>query len=222
MTAATNTGGLPSLLIWGASGHARVIADIVQLQGRFSIYGFLDDVSPERHQMTFCGKPIFGGRDWLARLRNQGIEYVLIGIGDCDARLQLAAYAREKGYRLAQAIHPHATIAHDVEIGAGSVVMAGAVINSGTRIGENVIVNTSCSVDHDCFLADGVHISPGAHLGGSVAVGKGTWIGIGAVVKDKITVGSYSVLGAGAVLIRDLPDHVIAYGVPAVVQSKLG
>lgn len=205
----------PLLAIWGASGHALVVADIVRLQGQFEIVGFLDDVNPERHNTVFCGAPILGGAEQLDVLHQVGVKYLIFGFGDCHARLRLSESVRSKGLRLATAIHPRATVADGVVVEAGTVIAAGAVINPGSHIGANVIVNTCASVDHECIIDDGVHVSPGVHLGARVKVGRGTWIGIGATVADRVRIGAGSIIGAGTVVIDDIPEGVIAYGVPA-------
>lgn len=208
------------LVIWGASGHARVVADIVRLTGNFNIVGFLDSVDPGRKGTDFCGAPVLGGEEQLEFLREKKIRHLSLGIGDCQARLSLAATVSQFGFELATLVHPGATISEDVFLGPGTVVMAGAVVNPGSTIGENVIVNTSSSVDHDCSVDNGVHIGPGAHLGGGVSIGQGTWVGIGAIVKDKIRIGRGTVIGAGAVVLNDIPDYVIAFGVPAKIIRK--
>jgi len=207
----------PNLVVWGASGHARVVADIVRLAGQYEIVGFLDDLHPERYGTEFCGAAILGGGELLPCLMETGIEHVLVAVGDCRARLRLAEAARAHGFRLATAIHPRAIVASDVQPGPGSVVAAGAVINPGTEIGENVVVNTAAGVDHDCVLADGVHIGPGVRLAGEVRVGRATQVGIGAVVVNGVQIGAGSLVGAGGVVVGDVPDGVVAYGVPARV-----
>jgi len=206
------------IVIWGASGHALVVADIVRLSATYDIVGFLDDIEPSP---DFHGIPILGGREQLDSLRDSGVEYLIVGIGDCAARLALAEVAREKGFSLATAIHPNAVIAAGVEIGPGTMVAAGAVINPGSRIGSNVIINTSASVDHECVIDDGAHIGPGVNLGGNVTVGTGSWIGIGAKVRDGVVIGARSIVGAGAVVLRDVPDETVAFGVPAKVKRKI-
>src|SRR5258705_5988925 len=110
------------LVIWGAGGHALVVADIVRCQGGYTIAGFLDDANPNRHGQPFCGATILGGRDQLDTLRTQGITHAIISIGDCSARLALAKIIEDKGIALATAIHPRATIAGDAIIGDGTVI----------------------------------------------------------------------------------------------------
>lgn len=99
--------------------------------------------------------------------------------------------------------------------------MAGAVINPASRIGKNAVINTCASVDHECHIHDGVHIGPGARLGGKTVVGKGAWIGINATIRDKISIGAGSIIGAGSVVLEDIPESVMAFGVPAKIVRKL-
>src|SRR5947209_5347580 len=141
---------MEKLVIWGAAGHAKVVADIVRLAGEYDLAGFLDDLHPERYGTEFCGATILGGREQLQRLPDLGARHLLLGIGDNAARLRLAAVVTAQGFHLATAVHPAAVIARDVPVGPGTVIMAGAVVNPGAVIGANVIINTSASVDHDC------------------------------------------------------------------------
>ena len=209
------------LVIWGASGHARVIADIVRLKGNFNIVGFIDSVNLNRKGSSFYGATVLGGQEQLELLRSTSVQHLFLGIGDCRTRLDLTATIRQFGFELVTLVHPKATLAQDVTLGLGTVIMAGAVINPGCSIGDNVIINTSSSVDHDCFVENGAHIGPGAHLGGGVSVGEGTWVGIGAIIKDKIRIGQGAVIGAGAVVLKDIPDRMVAFGVPAQVIRKV-
>src|SRR5262249_51496246 len=128
---------MAKLIIWGASGHALVVADIVRLNGN-EIAGFLDAVNPARHGDAFCGSVILGGLDHRDRPRAGDVAQLIGAIGDCGARMQAAAIARQKGFTLATAVHPRATVATDSSIGEGTVVAAGAVVNPGARIGSNV------------------------------------------------------------------------------------
>lgn len=208
------------LVIWGASGHASVVADVVRSRGEYEVAGFLDDVNPERAGERFCEAPILGDRDRLDGLLREGVEYLILGFGNCEARLRLSELATGKGFRLATAIHPKAAVAGDVGIGGGTLVVAGAVVNPGAEIGGNVIINTSASVDHDCVIEDGAHICPGACLAGEVRVGRGAWVGVGATVVERVQIGAGTTVGAGSVVVEDLPAGVVAYGVPARVVRK--
>jgi sugar O-acyltransferase (sialic acid O-acetyltransferase NeuD family) len=216
--------GLPvriPLVIWGTGGHARVVADIVRLGADYELLGFLDDVYPDRHRQRFCDAPVLGGKEQLDKLKAQGIRHVIVAFGDNDSRKRIATDIVAGGFILGRAVHPRATVAADVRIGAGTVVMAGAVLNPNATLGESVIVNTCASVDHDCVLGNAVHLSPGAHLAGRVRVGDESWIGLGAVVLEGLNVGERTIVGAGAVVTRDLPANVVAYGVPAkVIRSR--
>lgn len=203
------------LVIWGAAGHARVVADIVRQQGQFRIVGFIDSTDSGRQGGAFAGSTVLGGRECLPGLLEQGVRHCLIAIGDCAARVRLAAEAQALGFSLPVAVHSQAVLADDTEVGEGTVVMAGAVVNPGSRVGANVILNTGATVDHDCVLADGVHISPGAHLAGWVRVGAETWLGIGTAVSDHVEIGPHSIVGAGSLVLDDIPANVVAWGSPA-------
>ncbi len=209
---------MDKIVVWGASGHAKVVADIIRLNARYEIAGFLDSVDPQRQGESFSDGRILGGLEQLRPLRERGVEWLIFGFGNCEGRLKLSDVAKSMGFRLATAIHPSAVVAGDATLCPGAVVAAGAVINSCSLIGENTIINTCSSVDHDCSIGDGAHICPGAHLAGQVTVGRGTWVGIGATVIDHVKIGSGSLIGAGAVVVNDIPDRVIAYGNPARIK----
>ena len=209
------------LVIWGASGHALVVADIIRLQEKYEIVGYLDDINLDRKNSEFGGSLILGGQEQLNRLHEEGVHDIIFGFGDCDARLHLSRQVQGVGFSLATAIHPMAVVASGVSVGDGTVVVAGSVLNPGTSIGENVIINTSASIDHECVIEDGVHIGPGAHLAGRVTVGRATWIGIGAIVKDNVRIGPNSLIGAGSVVLSDISAGVVAYGNPAKVVREI-
>lgn len=210
---------MKKIVIWGASGHAIVVADILRLQGEYEVVGYLDNVNPQLHGTILHGAPILGGEEQLEILQSQGVRHIIMGFGNCDVRLALAERVKSMGFNLAIAIHPSAIIAPDAIVKPGTVVAAGAIINPACQIGENVIINTSSSIDHECVIADGAHISPGVHLAGRVTIGRATWVGIGASVIDHISIGSGVIIGAGSVVISHIPDHVVAYGNPAQVRK---
>ena len=194
------------LIIIGAGGHAKVIADMA-LKGGYDLLGFLDD--------TKVGK-VYGEYAVLGKT-SECEKYAdeasfVIGIGNNTLRRRIAG---EYALRYATVIHPSAQIALGVMLGEGSVVMANAVINSAAAVGKHCIVNTAAVVEHDCCLADFVHVSPHATLCGAVAVGENTHIGAGATVIQLMKISNDAVIGAGAVVVRDVFEPGIYVGVPA-------
>lgn len=210
-----------ALLVWGAGGHAKVVADALWRTPGIEIVGFLDDIHPQRVGEPFCNSSVVGGRQAMQRFLAEGVGHLIVAVGDCRARIRLAKEAKEIGFTLLSALHPSAVIAEDVHPECGAFVAAGVVINSGARIGENTIVNTAATVDHDCILEEGVHLGPGVHLGGRARIQRLAWVGIGAVVADGCKVGEGSIVGAGSVVLEDIPSFVVAYGVPAKVRRRI-
>ena len=193
------------LIIIGASGHGKVVADIAALNGYKDIV-FLDN---DPGIKTCAGHPVLGPDTMTSELDGD----VFVAVGNAEIRKKLME--RDMARSFPALIHPSAVIAESAEVGAGSVVMAGAVINPGARIGKGCIINTSSSVDHDCMVGDYVHISVGAHLSGTVVVGTGTWIGTGAIVSNNVNICGECMIGAGAVVIKDINEPGTYIGVPA-------
>jgi acetyltransferase EpsM len=214
---------MKKVVIWGASGHALVVADIVRCSGTLELVGFLDDANPNRQGHSLAGSTVLGGRERLARLRESGDIGIIVAIGDCEVRMRLGDEIAAMGMPLLSVVHPAAVVAQDAQIGAGTVIAAGSVVAPQVKLGRGVIINTSASVDHESVIGDGVHIGPGAHLGGRVSVGARTWVGIGACVRDRVAIGARSIIGAGAVVVKDIPSDVVAFGTPcAVVRERPG
>lgn len=207
------------VVIWGAAGHARVVADTLGLLPRFSVAGFIDDVTAARRGEPFCGSRILGGREVLARLKEEGVRCLALAFGHNEARLRLADELVALGFELPVIVHPSAVVARDAQIGEGSFVGPLAVVNAAARIGRAVIVNSGVIVEHDGVVEDGVHLSPRACLAGTVTVGRGAWIGAGAVVKERVVVGAGATVGMGAVVIRPVPDGVTVVGCPAAQRE---
>lgn len=201
------------VFLYGSGGHAKVVLDILRLRGAAVVALLEDDES--RLDMDVMGVPVVRAEQALQTLKDQGVLYGVIAIGDNRIRSEKAESIRKEGYELLSAVHPAAILADSVLVGAGTVIMAGVVINWDAQIGENVILNTSCTVDHDDVIGNHVHLSPGVHLGGNVTIGDWTHIGIGASVLPGISIGSNSIVGGGAVVTQDVPDGVTAIGVPA-------
>lgn len=209
------------LFVWGAGGHAKVVADAARRSGVWTVAGFIDDVRPERAGEEFFGSRVLGGREALAPLTVHESVAGIVAIGDCEARLRLSEWLRTEGFPVATVIHPAAVVAEGSRLGVGTFVAAGAVVAPDVEMGEAVILNTAASVDHDCVIGAGTHIGPGARLAGVVQVGRRSLVGTGAVITPGVRIGAECVLGAGALVVSDIPDGVVAYGNPArVVRSK--
>lgn len=191
------------LVIIGASGHGKVVADIAVRNGYEEIV-FLDDDEDVRE---CAGFPVIGK---TCEARNiDGDKIVAIGNPKIRERIQ------EELNDVVTLIHPDAVISRRVTIGTGSVVMAGAVINSDAVIGKGCIINTGASVDHDCNIEDFAHISVGAHVAGTCVIGERTWIGAGATVSNNVNICGDGMIGAGTVVIKDIDKPGTYVGSPA-------
>lgn len=208
---------MAALLIVGAGGHGKVVADAALSTGRWDEVEFLDDAWPAKKENGPWGirGKVESFQEWRTRCRE-----AVVAVGNNRLRLQFQHRLADAGFEIASVVHPSAQISRFAQIGAGSVVFANAVVNVGTVIGEAAIINTAATIDHDCRLGMGVHVSPGAHLAGGVSVGAFSWIGIGGVVRQLISIGSDVTVGAGAVVVADIQDGVTVMGVPARPMNK--
>lgn len=205
-----NSGGmnkLSRLVIVGASGHGKEIADIAKLNGYDDIVFLDDDESVDE----CAGYPVVGRSSDFSKVEKD----VVIAIGNAKIRSRIQEQYESQGVHLVTLIHPNATVADSAQIGVGSVVMAGAVINPYAKLGKGCIVNTCASVDHDCEVRDYVHVAVGAHLCGTVSIGEYTWVGAGATVSNNISICPECMIGAGAVVVKNIEDAGAYVGVPA-------
>jgi sugar O-acyltransferase (sialic acid O-acetyltransferase NeuD family) len=208
-----------STLIFGSSGHASVLIDVMGLTGEFKIAGFLDDT--EVAGTVKKGHAILGGfQDYPAISKRENCKSVVLAIGDNWWRRKIYNELKQFGFQFPIIKHPSAIIASVSELGAGAVVLANAHVGPGANVGKFCILNSGSSVDHDCTLADFSSLAPGVFMGGFVEVGECSHIGVGASISDRKRIGKHTVVGTGSVVIRDIPDFVVAYGNPAEVRRS--
>jgi sugar O-acyltransferase (sialic acid O-acetyltransferase NeuD family) len=198
------------LLIIGASGHGKVVADIALKMKKWQRIAFLDD---DKSLKSSMGIEVIGTSDKVFAHKD---EYeIFVGIGNNATRQKIHEMIETVGASIPVLIHPHAVLGAQVEVGIGTVVMAGAIINSCTKIGKGCIINTGSTLDHDNYIEDYVHISPGAHLAGTVKVGQKSWLGIGSIVSNNVTITSGCKVGAGAVVVKEITESGTYVGIPA-------
>jgi sugar O-acyltransferase (sialic acid O-acetyltransferase NeuD family) len=216
-----NRSGTTKLLVIGSSGHAAVLIEAIQLCGEYLIAGYLDD--------TMARGTIRRGHRILGALEDvpsvcfeYEISSAVIGIGDNWWRRHVHLKLTESCPQLKfpTVLHPSAVVSKSAEIGRGTVVLAGCQIGPGSKVGEFCILNTGSSIDHDSQMHDFSSIGPGAFTGGFVEIGECSAIGVGACISDRISVGRHAVVGTGAVVVRNVPDLVVAYGNPARVRRS--
>lgn len=206
------------LIIWGASGHAKVLQEFC-FEPEFVLEALFDrcEVPP-----PFPDVPVFQGCEgferWIADRDIEGFcGLVAIGGDRGRDRHSIQTYLSEKGVEMISVIHPKAYVARGIQLPPGCQILAFASVGTDVRLGEACILNTKASVDHECILGKGVHIAPGATLAGLVEVGDWSMVGIGAVVLPRIKIGSNAIIGAGAVVTKDVPENAVVVGNPARV-----
>lgn len=198
------------LIIIGAGGHGKVVADIAMKMNRWLDISFLDD---DINKKEVLGLKVIGNiSDAFSYF---DIADIFVAIGNNTEREKIQQSLEDKGAIIPVLIHPDAVIGQQVHIEIGTVIMPGVIINCCTKIGKGCIINTGAIIDHDNVIEDYVHISPGSSLAGNVKVGKKTWIGIGSVVSNNISICSNCILGAGTVAINDISEPGTYIGIPA-------
>lgn len=198
------------MYLFGASGHGKVIKDILHANG-VKVQAFVDD-NPNVNECG--GRPVLHDATGLSPI------IVSIGVNRIRKIVVERLEANHNAIEFATAIHPFAIVSPSAKIGAGTVVMAGAVINADAVIGKHCIVNTGATVDHECVIEDYCHIAPGVNISGCTTVGEGTWIGVGSSVIQCLSIGENCMIGAGSVVVKDVPDNVVAFGNPCKVVKK--
>jgi sugar O-acyltransferase (sialic acid O-acetyltransferase NeuD family) len=199
------------LAVFGASGHGKVVAEIAELCGWTEIIFFDDDFNK-----TKLEKWIVSGD--MSSLISKAVNFdgCFVAIGDNHIRSEKIEILISKGFKnLVSLVHPSAIVSSHCKIGIGTVIMAGSLINPFSKIGMASIINTGSIIEHDNFIEDFVHISPGVKTSGGVKIGNKTWVGTGSSIRQNLTIGQNVLVGIGSVVITNVPDNSIVFGVPA-------
>ena len=210
------------VVIIGASGHGKVIADILELNGNYEILGFIDkNIQPNTKVLNYN---VLGDRTVLFDILQSDPQIGgIIGIGDNWNRKKVAEtlLGQFPKFNFVNALHPFAIISKYAKIGRGVVAVAGSIINSGAEIGDHCIINTKASVGHDVSMLDFSSIAPGVTLGGNVKLGELSAISMGSVVRKNVTIGNNTVVGSSSYVHNDLKSNILAYGIPAkIIRSR--
>jgi UDP-perosamine 4-acetyltransferase len=202
---------MKGVIVIGAGGHAKVIIETLRAAGKVPDYCVANEAG------SCLGVPVLSGDHHLENLRGEGYKQAMIAIGTNNIRAELAEKVIMAGFELISAVSPHAIISPSAQLGIGVAVMPGAIINADVVIEDLAIINTGAVVEHDCRVGYGAHVGPLCGLAGNVTIGLGAFLGVGVKVIPGITIGENTLVGAGAVVIADLPENVVAVGVPAEI-----
>jgi sugar O-acyltransferase (sialic acid O-acetyltransferase NeuD family) len=210
---------IKKIVIIGAGGFARetlwVFRDANEEKNEWEMLGFIDE-NKENHGKIICDLPILGGFKWFDK-NNYNDLYVISAVGSPKTKKKVIETAISKNLKFCSVIHPSVRMSKYVKIGEGTIITAGNILTTQIKICNHVIINLDCTIGHDSIIEDYCTIAPGVHISGNVHLEKGIDFGTGAVIIQGITVGSWSIIGAGAVVASDVPSNVTAVGVPAKV-----
>lgn len=211
------------IIIWGASGQAIVIEELLSHYEATIVAFFENDttiVSPVKGIRIYYKKE--GFKRWLSTVSNIKEYHYIVAIGGNNgkARQKISTMLKNAGLQPFSAIHPTTFVAKNAVLGNMIQLLANSCICAKVKLGNNVIVNTSASIDHECMIEDGVHIGPGAKLAGCVQIGKNSFIGTGAIVLPRIVIGENVVIGAGSVVTKNIPSNSVAYGNPCAIKKR--
>jgi sugar O-acyltransferase (sialic acid O-acetyltransferase NeuD family) len=208
---------MQGIVILCAGGFGREVLDIIIAQNkvskRWKILGFVDE-NPELKGKVLNGYPVLGSFDWFSNIDLKEIR-VVCAIGDNISKKKVVEKAKGLGLTFANVVHPSVIMTEFVTLGEGVIICAGCILTNQITIGNHVIINLDVTIGHDSIIEDFCTLSPGVHISGRNKIGEGANVGTGAVTIQGIVIGRWSIIGAGAVVAQDIPDKVVAVGVPA-------
>ena len=209
---------MSGLLIIGAGGHGKVIADIASSMNVWDRIAFVDDKYPELKVVLEW--PVIGTINEFNNFRD-AFSHVFIAVGDNMVRKMIMEQVEREGGEVPVLIHPRAAVSRFAVVGAGTVVINQAAVNASAIIGKGCIINTGATVGHDCELGDFVHVAPGASIAGEAVIGDHSWIGMGSAVIEQVKVGKGVVVGAGSVVLKDVSNYQLIVGVPGKIVRNI-
>ena len=208
------------IVIIGAGGQARIVYEICSFDRNLEVVAFVDNVIHGKDEQIM-GIPVIGDHSVLPKLIKDGVKSAIVAVGDNQIRASHFEKLKDMGLEMVNVIHPTAYIAPSAKLGNGATIAVGAIISTKAKIGNNVIINTGATIDHEDEIEDHASVGPGCSIAGRVTIKKGAYLGIGSVVKEYVTIGENTTIGAGSVVLEDIPDNVVAVGIPAkVIKTK--
>ena len=211
---------LDKIIIIGSSGHAKVVIDLIEVLGRYSILGLIDDFR-EKNKDETLGYNVLGGLNDLDSLvSNHQVKNCFIAIGDNQARHDVYIKLSKFNFNYPALIHPKAVLSDKVTVGAGSILMPGAILNCDSQVDQQCIINTGAVVEHDVKIGKFSSLGPKAVLAGKAQIGEFTAIGLSASVIEKVVIGDHCVIGASSLVRDDIENNSVCYGIPAKVIRK--
>ena len=213
---------MKNVVILGAGGFARevlwVFKDANEENREWKVLGFIDE-NLENQGKVLCELPILGGFDWFKSKKYIDIS-AICAIGSPRVKKRMVEKAKDIGLKFCSIIHPSVKMSKYVEVGDGTIITAGNILTSQIKVGNHVIINLDCTIGHDSIIEDYCTVAPGVHISGNVHLEKGVDFGTGGVIIQGITLGAWSIIGAGAAVVEDIPSNVTAVGIPAKIIKK--
>lgn len=213
------------IVIIGAGGFGREVAQLIEeinaVKKTWNFLGFIDE-TPEKQNTIINDSPVLGDLSWF-KANNKNDLYAAIAIGNPKDKMKLINRAKACDINFANLIHPDACVSKFAELGKGCIICRNTILSVNTKVGDYVSINPYSGIGHDTFIEDFVSLYWNVTLSGNVRICEGCEIGSKAVVIPKKTIGKWTTVGAGAVVVSDLPENCVAVGVPAkpIKNSKV-